>query len=676
MPDSAPLQAETQAPPRPRKRHIALIIVTILVIAVAALVLLWNWDWFIPFVDQRASSAIGRRVSIAHLHVRLGRTVTVTADDVSVANPDNFPQQAPLARADHVTVAASVMDYWHGRRIVLPFVAVDHPDIEATALADGRNNFTWTPPKATGAAQSGPPPQIGDLRITDGHAHVIDPKFRSNFTLVVATREAAAGTGGAIVADARGTYAGQPVTGHFVGGAVLALRDASHPYPIELTLANGATRVALDGTVRDPLNFAGARVRLKLSGPDMSALFPLTGIPIPPTPPFSLTGNLDYARPKFRFTDFTGRVGSSDLNGDILEDPGIGGKPDVTMNLWSHRVDLADLGGIIGTPPGKLSTPGETPAQKAVLRHAEAKKTLLPDTPINLPKLRSANIHVTYRGDHIENRFTPFDNIETKIDVVDGRVSVHPLDLAIGTGRIASDFDLAPGPRDVVAAKANIRFQHLNLSRIMQATHTFKGEGILGGEAEIVAHGNSLASMMAQGNGEVKLILLGGGNVSALLVDITGLEFGNALLSALGVPNRATLQCFVTDLPLNQGILSTKAFLMDTTEGRVTGKGTLDFRDQMLDFSLTTRSKHFSIGSLPGPINVTGPLGDPSIRPGAEVVARAGAATGLGILLTPLGALLPTIQFGVGNDNACTRATAEEKQPLRVPHTLRRRVHK
>jgi uncharacterized protein involved in outer membrane biogenesis len=182
--------------------------------------------------------------------------------------------------------------------------------------------------------------------------------------------------------------------------------------------------------------------------------------------------------------------------------------------------------------------------------------------------------------------------------------------------------------------------------------------------------------MMAQGNGEVKLILLGGGNVSALLVDITGLEFGNALLSALGVPNRATLQCFVTDLPLNQGILSTKAFLMDTTEGRVTGKGTLDFRDQMLDFSLTTRSKHFSIGSLPGPINVTGPLGDPSIRPGAEVVARAGAATGLGILLTPLGALLPTIQFGVGNDNACTRATAEEKQPLRVPHTLRRRVHK
>jgi hypothetical protein len=122
---------------------------------------------------------------------------------------------------------------------------------------------------------------------------------------------------------------------------------------------------------------------------------------------------------------------------------------------------------------------------------------------------------------------------------------------------------------------------------------------------------------------------------------------------------------------MKNGIVDTKALLLDTTEARVVGRGTIDFRNQTLDYSLTTRSKHFSIGSLPGPIDITGKLGDPSIRPGTEVVARAGAAAGLGVLLTPLGALLPTIQFGVGNDNACTRAEAAEHQPLRVPHTVR-----
>jgi hypothetical protein len=127
----------------------------------------------------------------------------------------------------------------------------------------------------------------------------------------------------------------------------------------------------------------------------------------------------------------------------------------------------------------------------------------------------------------------------------------------------------------------------------------------------------------------------------------------------------------VTDLPLKDGIVDTKALVLDTNEARITGSGTIDFRDQTLNYALTTRSKHFSIGSLPGPIDITGPLGGPSIRPGKEVLARAGAAIGLGVVLTPLAALLPTIQFGVGNDNACTKAEAAERQPLRVPHTVR-----
>jgi hypothetical protein len=63
---------------------------------------------------------------------------------------------------------------------------------------------------------------------------------------------------------------------------------------------------------------------------------------------------------------------------------------------------------------------------------------------------------------------------------------------------------------------------------------------------------------------------------------------------------------------------------------------------------------------LPGAINVTGKLGSPSILPGAEVAARAGAATALGVLLVPL-ALLPTIQTGVG-EGACTTALQAAKE--------------
>ena len=674
MPDTSPPQTSIEAPPR--RRPLGLIALAVLAVVIILLISLWNWDWFLPLVDARASAALGRRVTAEHLHVHLGRTTTVVLDGVTVANPANFPQTKPFGHIDHLTVAVNVMDYIRTGGIVLPIIALDHPDFAATALPDGRNNFTISGTSQSKPVKPSPPPQIGDLRITHGVAHVVDPKFRSDFTLTIATREASTQASiketAAIVINARGTYAGQPITGRFIGGALLNLRDAAHPYPIDLVIENGPTHVVMEGTVKSPLSFADADVRLKITGADLHELFPLTGIPLPHTPPYSLAGNVDYVRPNLRMTNIVGRVGSSDLNGDIAENPGLSGKPDVKMNLWSHRVDLADLGGFIGAPPGKATTPGETPQQKAVIAANNKKTTLFPDKSINLPQLRAADVHLTYRGDHIENKYTPFDNIETKLDIVDGRVDLYPLNFGIGTGRIASNIELSPGAHDVMATRADVRFQHIDLSRVLEATHAFKGQGILGGEARIDSHGNSMAAIMGQGNGELKLILLGGGNLSALLVDLTGLEFGNGILSALGVPNRATLQCFVADLPLNQGTLSTKVFLVDTTEGRITGRGTSNFTNQTIDFSLTTRSKHFSIGSLPGPINVIGPLGSPSIRPSAEVVARAGAAVGLGVLLTPLGALLPTIQFGVGNDNACTQATVEEKVPLRVPKATRR----
>jgi uncharacterized protein involved in outer membrane biogenesis len=149
---------------------------------------------------------------------------------------------------------------------------------------------------------------------------------------------------------------------------------------------------------------------------------------------------------------------------------------------------------------------------------------------------------------------------------------------------------------------------------------------------------------VANGNGEIKMAMAGG-DLSAVLVDLTGLEFGNALLSALGLPNKTQVQCFVGDLGLQHGILDFKAMTLDTGEGITNVGGNVDLSKETIDLSLKTDSKHFSVGSLPTRINISGTFKAPKIRPGAEAAARAGAAAGLAILFVPL-AILPTIQFG------------------------------
>jgi hypothetical protein len=645
-----------------------------LVVIVAAVIALWDWDWFIPIVDARASSLLGRQVTIQHLHVHLARRPLITADNVTIANPDGFTAQ-DFATAGKLQIQLDIPSYIDHRQIVIPLIAIDQPKVELQQLEDGKNN--WLFPALQGGPQSdsstSSPTEIGDLRISGGQIHAVVPKMRSDFTIAVETREAEQGKPAQLIAHAEGKYSGQPITGQFAGGALLSLRDGKNPYPIDLQLANGPTKVSLVGTVQNPLSFAGAAVKLKLSGPDMARLYPLTGVPIPQTPPYDVTGNLDYTRQGITFRDFAGRVGNSDLEGNIAVDPS-GARPHVTADLHSRSVDLADLGGIIGSTPGRTTTPGQTPAQRAEVARAEASPKLLPNVPLNLPKLQAADVDLKYNAAGIKGRSIPFDSLAMDVTIKDGNVSFHPVRFGIGPGDIAGRIDLANTGK-AVRAKADIDFRQIELRRLMaSATKDFGGSGVLGGHAAIVGTGDSLATLLGDGNGELRLIMMNGGSISALLVDLSGLQFGNALLSALGIPTRATIACFVTDFGLERGTATARTMVLDTSEHVVTGRGSINLRTEDLDMHLKTQAKHFSIGSLPTSIGITGTFKSPTIGvdPG-EIAARAGAAAGLGIVLTPLAALLPTIQFGVGDENKCSGLTrSAEARPAPAPAERRR----
>jgi uncharacterized protein involved in outer membrane biogenesis len=647
-----------------RKRYVVL---GGFVVAVAAVVALWDWDWFVPLADAQASSVLGRKVTITHLHVALGWRPVVEADGITIDNPADFPAGPPLATVDKLQVQLDVPAYIHGRVISIPMIAVDHPVVEARALPDGTNNWTIsTGGKPGSASGSGPAPKLGTLDISDGHVHAVDPKLKADFNVDLSTKDEADGTG-RILADAKGTYAAQPITGHFVGGALLSLRDAKNPFPIDLAVANGPTHVHLVGTIADPLAFAGADLKLTFSGPNLALLLPLTGIAIPQTPPYEVSGQLDYADKTIRFHHIEGRVGSSDLEGDIDVLPG-SARPQLNATLASRRVDLADLGGFIGSTPGRVSTPGQSAAQKRQVERAEANPQLIPNTPISMPKLKAADVDLKYRGAHIEGRNIPIDDLVVDLTIKDGDIALHPLSFGIGRGQIAANMSLAAAKGDDLHAKADIDFERIQLSRLMASLHSFQGAGIIGGKAVIDGTGNSLAGILDNGNGEVHLIMGHGGDISALLVDLSGLEFGNALLSALGIPNRATLNCLVTDFVLRRGIVDTKTMLLDTSEADVFGSGDINLRDERLNLRLHTDAKHFSIGTLKTDILIDGPFKDPSIAPAAgELAARAGAAVALGVLLTPLGALLPTIQFGTGEDHDCGPALAAAERGPAAP---------
>ena len=666
---------------------------------VLVLALVWDWDWFRPMVERQASNKLGRPVTIGHFDLHLARYPLVEADQIAIANPPDFPDGTRTGTIDRLALKFDPWSLFHGPLHIVD-IDIEHPQGDLGPGPQGDVNYRFGSGDSGGG---GALPQIDALTITDGDVHFLDPKHKLDVMLTIRTQMAnapqAAPAGNANAAPRRGAddkaarapapavppeqakkaavprangpapaeavasgegeprifvgikgkYVGQAVDGRFIGGSLLALRDRGQPYPVDLDLKHGATRITLKGTVDDPLHFQGTDLALDLRGADMAELYPLTNIPFQETPAYRLRGKLDYAKGRFKFTNFTGTVGNSDLSGNVAVDPGKE-RPLVTADFLSKRVTLADLAGFIGKAPGKPGSPADT--HKAERAHQESSGRLLPNTPINLPKLRSADMKVTYKAGRIESQSTPLDNLYANLTVDNGKLILHPLSFGVGRGEISGNITL-DGQKDMVHAVADVDFRQVDLQRLMQSTKSFEGFGLIGGKMKIDSTGNSLAQLLARGDGGLQLFMTGG-DISAMLVDLAGLDLGQSVLSAMGMPKKAAIRCMITDFGLQQGVLKTNIMLFDTTEANVIGKGTVDLRTEQADLRIETQPKHFSVGSLKAPILIKGPLKSPSIMPEpGEFAAKAGIAAALGAIATPIASLIATIQLGLGKDTDC-----------------------
>src|SRR4029453_2708188 len=114
---------------------------------------------------------------------------------------------------------------------------------------------------------------------------------------------------------------------------------------------------------------------------DMSELFPLLGVPAPPTPPYSLKGHLERENKTWNFTKMQGRIGESDVSGEVKVDYGPK-KPVLTANLLSNKLDFDDLAPLVGAPPDSKET--ASAEQKKVAAQLEQKDELFPDLPLNV----------------------------------------------------------------------------------------------------------------------------------------------------------------------------------------------------------------------------------------------------------------------------------------------------
>ncbi len=620
---------------------VAGILLSLVMVVVGGLYLFVTSDYLRGQLEGRASDFTGRKTRIAHISIDWGTTSNVRLDGVEMANAQ-WGKAPHMLKVEQVDFDISLWPLLKGD-LVLPRLVLRKPELEIEVGDKEQLNWSMSEtPVATGAAKALEPdnrydtPLIGLLEITDGKLAYRDTKRKLELDGAVTTATGKAGDQPQAELSLKGKLEGQPLEVRFVGGSVLALRDTEQPYPLDLDIGFGATKLKAKGTVQDPFKWTGANVDLTLSGPNMSDIYPLLGIPGPPTPPYTITGKLEREPGVWKFVRSKWRVGESDLTGEVTIDERK--KPEfLTAKLVSQKLVFEDLAPLIGLPPARKTNVSAKQAQTQ--QQLEASGDLFPNVPLNIEKLRAMNMDVTLDAKKvIAPPWLPVQALAFRVVILNGVATVKPLTMSVfGGGTIQGEL-VMDARTDTPKVRANLRAGDIEFKNFFRESRYFDAtQGKIQGRLALAGNGRSLAQVMGTADGHVALAL-GGGSVSSLMVSLAGLQIFDALILYVAGDNRIPIKCAMGRLNFQQGTVAFDRTLLDTQKSVLYVQGQASLKSQTVKAEIDAHRKGFDLLDLHGTVRVEGKLRNPQV--------------GLGRVFP-----LPTPVIGTAKDVACADLT-------------------
>ena len=625
--------------------------VLIAVLAVLLLLLWWlfDWNWLKGPIERRVEAAMGREFAIeGNLDADLWPP-TVRAEGVHLGNA-SWSDEAKMLQFERVEFRIALWPLLRGD-VVLPTLMLRKPRVVLERNVDLAANWQFGQDDDAGK-EPAQLPTIRALTIEDGELLVREPSLQTRLRLDLDSGTPADDDAFApLLVRGEGSYRNVPFALDGRVESPLQLQDAVRPYRIALDASAGTTRASANGEIYSPLQFHDFDVAFALEGNDLADLFPLLGIALPQTPPYALDGRLQRDGLTWRYRDFTGTVGDSDLAGDVVVDTG-SERPKLTAKLSSKHLDFDDLAGFLGLPPS--SKDGETASPEQAERGAvlAAQDKVLPQQPYRLDKLRAMDADVSLDAAQVIAPPLPIDALSGHLLIENGLARLQPLTLQGAGGRIESFVSL-DASRNPIVTDAQIALRGLQLPKLFpNAELTEDSAGRIGGRIVLQGTGNSIAQMLGSADGEVGAVM-GRGRISNLLLELAGLDLAEALRFKLGKDRVIPVRCAYADFDVTDGVMQTRQFAFDTTDTVLHAEGEVNLREETFDLLLRPQPKDKSLVSLRSPLRVSGTFKDPSVLPKAGPLALRGVAAAVLYSVAPPAILLALLETGPGEDADC-----------------------
>jgi uncharacterized protein involved in outer membrane biogenesis len=616
---------------------------------VAALAYLVDWNDLRGFIGRQASSALGREVAIGgNLDVQLGDPIRIHAEKVRVANAQ-WSDDPTMAEIQVLDAALRLWPLLRGN-IDMPELRLGGPDVILETNNEGQPNWNFGDSEAPTPENRGDLPVIGQLAVEQGLLRYRDPVRNVDVTSELRTLNGQGGGGQDLKLTGDGAFIGKPMTLELNGGSLESVREGSDPWPIRLKSAIGDTQATVEGTVTDPVQLTGVDLTFSVMGPDLSEVAGELGLPVPRTPNYALGGHLGHEGTAWTLRDMNGRLGDSDLSGELAFDTG-GERPMLRGRLKSNRLDPDDFTGLTGAAPeGEEDYAKKTPNR------------VLPDQPIDLAALRNTDMDVEFTGAQVAAPYVPLSDLKLRARLDAGRLTVEPLSLGVAGGEIAGKMML-DGSQDVPSVGTDLNMRRIQMAQLFRETPFAKEMGgTIGGKVELSGQGNTTANILGNSDGRLTFAVAGG-RVSALITTALQTDVLETLGIALSGDQPVRFNCIVGNFKVDRGMVHAETLVFDNPDTVIWGEGGANLRQENLDLTIQGRPKELSVFATHLPVHIQGKFANPEISVDATETAARGAAAVLGGLVNPLIAILPFIEPGSGEDAPCAQLVQDAQKP-------------
>ncbi len=589
-----------------RKRRILIGLGTILgsaAIALAIFTAALDQNQAKKYISTAVSKATGRQLRIiGDLQLNIGWISRVSAKQIQFENA-GWSKHAQMAEIGNLDLEIDLWQLLTKFRLILPTVTISQAKFVLERNTSGSANWE------SRAAPTGPQkrtgfPIIEKLLIEDGILSFDNQETKTQIELKVLEAEGAGFLQQPVKLRAEGTYQKLPLTITLDGGSYENLRNSKQPYPLRIDLGAGKLKVKIDGNLTEPLAMKGEDVSLDIQGDDMAQLYPLIHLVFPKTPPYRLKGHLKHEGDVWSFSDFSGRVGGSDLSGSIRVDTAPK-RAFMKADLVSNSLDFNDLAGFIGGNPG--TGPGTTAPVKQIKQAPIEPNSdrIFPDQPFDLERLHAMDADVRLHAKKILAPKLPIDDLKATLSLKDGVLRFAPATFGVANGRVEI-FSMFDGSRRPSMVKIDARLRQLELQRFLaKGAVGQKAVGPIDGRIVITGTGQSFRELMATATGN-SFFAMSGGQISELLVELAGLDVAHALGVVVSGDKPIPIRCALLDLQGENGQMAVKTLVFDTANSIITGEGNIDLRDEKVNIVAIPAPKRFSPLSLRSYIRVAG----------------------------------------------------------------------